>query len=118
MIPFPVGFMPNMHMPMKLSRDEKTFLRHWMYDAAHFQEGLGAAKRSQLEQRAIPADLALLIAAAFPNIADQAAAGSVAPTAGAPRWPWSDKSLQNRLAEARQILGARSNQTNRLDKSA
>ncbi len=40
MIPFPVGFMPNMHMPMKLSRDEKTFLRHWMYDEAHFQEGL------------------------------------------------------------------------------
>jgi hypothetical protein len=30
---------------MKLSRDEKIFLWHWMYDEAHYQAGPGPAKR-------------------------------------------------------------------------
>ena len=49
--------MPNKHQPMKLSRDEEIFLRHWIYDEAHYRDGTGPAKRLQREHRAIPADL-------------------------------------------------------------
>lgn len=51
---------------VKLSRDEELFLRHWMYDEVHYQDGLGPAKQLQVRYRAVPADLAVLIAAAFP----------------------------------------------------
>ena len=56
---------------MRLSRDEESFLRHWMYDEVHYQDGPGPAKRLQLEHGAVPADLATLIAAAIPDAADQ-----------------------------------------------
>jgi hypothetical protein len=99
--------MPSKHPPMKLSRDEETFLRHWIYDEAHFAAGAGPAKRLQLEHRVIPADLAVLIAAALPDPADQEAAGNGPPPAEAPTWPWTAASLHRRLAEARALLAAR-----------
>jgi len=56
-------------------------LRHWMYDEVHYQDGTGPAKRLQLQHRAIPADLAVLIAAAIPEPSDQEEAGqSLQPT--------------------------------------
>src|SRR5438128_2034878 len=96
--------MPNKHPPMKLSRDEEIFLRYWMYDEAHYLEGQGPAKRLQLQHHAIPADLALLIAAAMPDPLEQEAAGHGPPPAEPPTWPWSEDTLTARLAAARQIL--------------
>jgi hypothetical protein len=89
---------------MKLSRDEELFLRHWIYDEAHYQDGIGSAKRLQVQHRVRPADLALLIAAALPDPAEQAAAGSGPPPAEPPSWPWSDETLRVRLVEARATL--------------
>jgi hypothetical protein len=71
---------------MKLSRDEELFLRHWIYDEAHFREGVGPAKRLQVEHRVTPADLAAIIAAGIPDPQDQETAASTSPTS-APRWP-------------------------------
>jgi hypothetical protein len=79
--------MRNKHLPMKLSPEEEIYLRHWMYDELHYQEGPGAAKRLQLEHGVVPADLAALIAAAIPAPADQQAAGLGPPPAAAPIWP-------------------------------
>lgn len=62
---------------MRLSRDEEVFLRHWMHDEVHYGEGTGPAKRLQLRHRAVPADLAVLIAAAIPDPSDQESAGLV-----------------------------------------
>jgi len=93
---------------MKLSRDEELFLRQWMYDEVHYQDGPGPAKRLQLQHRAIPADLATLIAAAIPNSADQEMAGLDPPSAETPRWPWTEDSLSARLAEAKAALVERS----------
>ena len=42
--------MTNKHPPMSLSHDEEMFLRHWIYDEAHYMEGVGPAKRLQVEQ--------------------------------------------------------------------
>ena len=99
--------MRNKHPRMKLSREEETFLRHWMYDEVHYQEGVGPAKRLQREHHVPPADLALLISAAMPNPADQEAAG-VGPTPQqAPVWPWSGDAFQTRLSEARALLAQR-----------
>jgi len=89
---------------MKLSRDEELFLRHWMYDEVHYQEGQGPAKRLQLEHRTIPADLAAIIAAAFPDTLDQAEAAGSPPPAGTPTWPWTEETLAARHAEARAVL--------------
>jgi hypothetical protein len=92
---------------MKLSPEEATFLRHWMFDETHFLNGPGAAKRLQIAHGVTPADLAVLIAAALPDPAEQEAAGhGPAPTA-APQWPWSNQSFQARLAEARALLTQR-----------
>jgi hypothetical protein len=99
-------FMPSKHPLMKLSRDEETFLRHWMYDEVHYQDGPGPAKRLQLQHRAVPADLATLIAAAIPDPADQEAAGLGPAPPEPPTWPWSEESLRTRIAEARVALGA------------
>jgi len=66
--------MLNKHPQMRLSRDEEVFLRHWMYDEVHYRDGQGPAKRLQVQHRAIPADLAILIAAAIPDPADPRAA--------------------------------------------
>jgi hypothetical protein len=99
--------MPNTDAPMKLSLEEEAFLRHWMYDEMHYQEGPGAAKRLQVEHRVLPADLAALIAAAFPSPADQKAAGLGPAPADAPTWPWSGEAFCTRLAEARALLARR-----------
>jgi hypothetical protein len=73
---------------MKLSRDEDTFLRRWIFDEAHFRDGPGPAKRLQLAHRIIPADLAAIIAAAIPDPTDQAAASND-PSPGPLAWPWT-----------------------------
>jgi hypothetical protein len=88
---------------MKLSREEESFLRHWIHDEAHFLQGQGPAKRLQLDHHVRPADLAVLIAAALPDPAEQEAAASAAP-AEPPRWPWSEESFASRLHQARTHL--------------
>ncbi len=103
--------MRNKHLPMKLSRDEELFLRHWMYDEVHYQDGQGPAKRLQLKHGAIPADLATLIAAAIPEPADQETAGNGPPPAQPPMWPWSEETLRARLAQARALLAEKGTKT-------
>ena len=97
--------MPNKHPPMKLSREEEQFLRHWIYDEAHFLTGVGPAKRLQVEHRVTPADLATIIAAAMPNPHEQAEAASTQPATD-PAWPWPGDVFQTRLAEARSKLAS------------
>jgi hypothetical protein len=92
---------------MKLSRDEELFLRQWVYDEAHFRNGVGPAKRLQVEHRVVPADLAVLVAAAIPDPKDQEEAASNPPAAIAPRWPWEGDAFQTRLTEARTVLESR-----------
>jgi len=99
--------MQSKHPRMKLSREEETFLLHWIYDEQHYQEGTGPAKLLQVKHGAVPADLAIIVAAAIPDTADQEAAGSDPPPSESPRWPWSDESFNLRLAEAREILAKR-----------
>jgi hypothetical protein len=89
---------------MKLSPDEASFLRHWMYDEVHYQDSQGPAKLLQLQHRVISADLATLIAAAIPDLADQEAAGLGPPPDVPPKWPWSEATLRARLAQARATL--------------
>jgi hypothetical protein len=89
---------------MKLSRDEEVFLHHWMRDEANFREGVGPAKKLQLEHHAVPAQLAILIAAAIPDPDDQAAIVANPPPAALPLWPWTEDSLDARLREARAAL--------------
>jgi hypothetical protein len=74
-----------------------------MYDEVHFQEGRGPAKQLQLEHHAIPADLATIIAAAMPDLAEQESAGLTAGS-GPPIWPWSEDRLRARVDEARAAL--------------
>jgi hypothetical protein len=99
--------MPNKHPTLKLSHEEEAFLRHWMYDETHYQDGLGPAKRLQLQHHAVPADLATLIAAAVPDPADQEAAGLGLPPADPLVWPWPADKLRLRLGEARAVLAQR-----------
>jgi len=89
---------------MSLSPDEERFLRQWMYDEVHYQEGVGAAKRLQRQHGVSPADLAVLIAAALPDPLEQEAAGSGSPPSEPPVWPWSSTSFPQRLSEARTLL--------------
>ena len=96
--------MPNNHPRMRLSPDEDLFLRHWMYDEVHYQDRPGPAKRLQLQHRAIPADLAMLIAAAIPDPLEQEQAGLSLPAITSLTWPWSEAGLNQRLAEARNVL--------------
>lgn len=98
--------MPNKHPLMKLSREEQLFLHHWMRDEVHYQDGQGPAKKLQLQHRAIPADLAMLIAAAIPDPDEQEALGIGPPPVESPRWPWSEESYRARLAEAQTVLAA------------
>jgi hypothetical protein len=100
--------MPSKRPLMKLYPDEELFLRHWMYDEVHYQDGQGPAKRLQLQHRAISADLATLVAAAIPDPADQEAAGLGPPPVEAPTWPWSEYALRTRLSEARSALSGTS----------
>ena len=98
--------MPNKHPRMRLSPEEEAFLRRWVYDEAHYQEGAGPAKRLQVQHRVRPADLAVVIAAAFPDPAEQEAMALGPAPADAP-WPWSDDAFHERLAEARTALARR-----------
>jgi hypothetical protein len=99
--------MPNKYPLVKLSREEEFFLRHWVYDEVHYQTGQGPAKRLQIEHRAIPSDLGTLIAAVWPDPAEQEAAALGPPPAEPPKWPWSDETLWARICEARSALAAR-----------
>ncbi|HEY2158167.1 MAG TPA: hypothetical protein VGH33_21235, partial [Isosphaeraceae bacterium] len=76
---------------MKLSREEESFLRHWMYDEVHYQDGTGPAKRLQVQHGVKPVHLAEIIAAAIPGPAEQEAAGLNPPRAEPPAWPWSEE---------------------------
>src|SRR3954470_15595033 len=96
--------MPSKRPLMRLSRDEDVFLRHWMYDEVHYGEGQGPAKRLQVQHQAVPADLAMLIAATMPDPPDQEAAGPRPPPAEPPVWPWPGGALRVRLADARAAL--------------
>ncbi len=96
--------MPNKHPLMKLSHEEDLFLRHWLYEQFHYASGPGPAKRLQIEQRAIPANLSVLIAAAIPEPAEQRAAALGPPPAEVPTWPWTEEGLHARLAEAHSAL--------------
>jgi hypothetical protein len=96
--------MPSKHPLMKLSRDEEDFLRHWIYDEVHYGEGPGQAKRLQVQHQAVPADLAILIAATMPDPADQEAAGLGPPPIEPPAWPWPGDALRVRLSDARAAL--------------
>ena len=89
---------------MRLCPEEEIFLRHWMYDEWNYERGQGPAKRLQLEHEVVPADLALVIAAAMPDATDQEAAAQRRP-AEPPVWPWSEDSFRSRLTEARSALG-------------
>jgi hypothetical protein len=99
--------MRNKPIPMKLSREEEDFLRQWMYDETHYLEGLGPAKRLQVEHGVRPADLAALIAAAMPDPATQRTASSCAISTSMPIWPWSQDGFVARLVEAKKTLAAR-----------
>jgi hypothetical protein len=96
--------MRKKHPLMKLSPEEMHFLRHWMYDEMHYQEGSGPAKQLQRAHHAASENIAVIIAAAIPNLAEQWAAGVGPPPAEPPRWPWSPSMMEARLAEARSLL--------------
>ena len=89
---------------MKLSPEEDLFLRRWMYDEVHYTERSGPAKQLQLQHRAIPADLATLIAAAIPDPEEQERAGACQQPTETLTWPWTEPELKHRLAEARAVL--------------
>lgn len=98
--------MRETHPLMKLSPEELAFLRHWIYDEAHFREGQGAAKRLQMTHGVAPADLAILIAAAIPDTREQDAAGRELTPGAVAQWPWSHQSFRARVAEAQTLLRA------------
>ena len=92
---------------MKLTPEEELFLRRWMYDEVHYEEGQGPAKRLQLQHKSVPADLAVLIAVALPDPATQKMAGE-GPPVELPNRPWPNaKALNDRVLEARKILRTR-----------
>jgi hypothetical protein len=99
--------MPNKLPRLKLSHEEDNYLRHWIFDEAHYEKTSGAAKRLQLQHHAVPADLAALIAAAFPDLAEQETIGNGPPPDPPPVWPWPGNQLRTRLREAEAILATR-----------
>ncbi len=99
--------MRNKHPLMKLSREEESYLRHWIYDEARYQDCVGAAKRLQVQHHVAPADLADLIAAAIPEPSDQEAASLGPPPTDAQVWPWTAETFRARVAEARGVLAQR-----------
>ena len=60
---------------------------------------MGTARQLQLQHWVAPVDLAVLIAAAMPDPADQEAAGFTRPSE-APAWPRSEMTWRYRLEEA------------------
>jgi hypothetical protein len=99
--------MRNKHPLMKLSPEEMHFLRHWIYDEMHYRQGSGPAKQLQREHQAISANLAVIIAAAIPDLAEQWGAGVGPPPAEPPTWPWSTAAIKARLVEASALLESR-----------
>jgi hypothetical protein len=99
--------MRNKHPRMRLHPEEETFLRHWMYEETHYSEGPGPAKHLQLHHKLKPADLATLIAAAFPELDEQESAGIGPPPSEPPEWPWSAREFPARLEEAQTTLTRR-----------
>src|SRR5436305_3974826 len=99
--------MPKTHPRLTLSPEEELFLRQWMFDEVHFEEGQGPAQRLQVAQGVRPAELSLLIAAALPDPAEQQAAVSGGTRSACPTWPWSAQSFKDRLGEAQAILASR-----------
>lgn len=89
---------------MKLFRDEDVFLRRWIYDEARYDEAPGPAKRLQVQHRAVPAELADIIAAAFPDPLVQEAIAFGPPPEAPLNWPWSSDELHRRVVEARSAL--------------
>jgi hypothetical protein len=77
---------------MKLFSEEERFLRHWIYDEAHFQEGMGPAKRLQVAHAVVAAEVATLIAAAMPDLSEQESAACGPPPPEPCTWPWSEES--------------------------
>jgi hypothetical protein len=92
---------------MRLSPEEERFLRRWIYDEAHFLEGTGPAKRMQVAHSIVAAEMAALIAAGMPGVAEQEAAGLGPAPPGPCTWPWSDETWSQRLATARAVLADR-----------
>src|SRR5437764_1175832 len=98
--------MPKTHPRLILSPEEALFLRQWMFDEVHFEEGNGPAKRLQVAQGVRPAELSLLIAASLPDPAEQQASVAGATRSICAAWPWSAQSFQDRLGEARAVLAS------------
>ena len=98
------SIMRNKHPCMKLCLEEESFRRHWMFDEVHYQDEQGPAKRLQIAKQVSPADLAVLIAAGLPDLADQEAAGQGPPPVTEPVWPWTEQTLRSRLDEARAMV--------------
>jgi hypothetical protein len=96
--------MPNKRPKMKMSAEEEAFLHQWMRDEANYRDGPGPAKKLQIEHHVVPAQLAILIAAAIPDTDDQAAIAADPTPAALPLWPWTEDSLTARLREARSAL--------------
>ncbi len=96
--------MPNKLPLMKLSPDEAKYLKHWVYDEMHYQEGQGSAKKLQLKHQVTPADLAVLLAVAMPDSSEQEAASIGPPPSEPPVWPWPGDECKRRIAEARSLL--------------
>ena len=99
--------MPSTLPRMKLSREEESFLRHWMFEEVHYEQGPGGAKRLQVEHGVVPADLAVIIAASFPDLSEQHVAGEGPPPGNAPAWPWTNDAFRDRFGEARAFLESR-----------
>ena len=78
-----------------------------MHDEVHYQEGQGPAKRFAASASGNPAELATLIAAAFPIRRINEAAGFATPSAEPLVWPWSEERFRARLAEAQAVLAER-----------
>ena len=79
-----------------------------MHEELSYHDGPGPAKRLQFEHGVVSADIAALIAAAVPVPADQEAAARAPLPEGAPIWPWSAQSFQERLLQAQRLLTERS----------
>jgi hypothetical protein len=99
--------MQNKHLRMRLSPEEDTFLRHWMYDETHYEKGTGPAKQLQVQHQVAPVDLAIIIAAAVPDPSEQETAGNGPPPSEPPVWPWPGDKLPARIKEAEGILAGR-----------
>jgi len=94
--------MPNKSPPMKLSREEEGFLRHWMYDKTHYQDGPGPAKQFCIEQPLLtwPPSLPL----PSPTWTTRKLPASGPRLMIPPMWPWIGDTLRTRIFEAQAAL--------------